>query len=378
MKTRHFLVMALTMSFATAYAQSEEQVLNSDPINVDGYLAEDKPVTDGELEKLKSEYRDLKNQTQLSKDKAKVFQKVAGQVDKFADAQDEMVDGAVERQQALNGFKEKKELNERKLKCIMENIDTEECKQWVKKTTNQAVVEQPLQLTQAAPVVSTAEVALSEESFGPFEKIKLLPYVGGTNYSGKVESLEATASGGLRLESNINSRFSMGIGVNLSQLKTNDFANTNPYMTQSYFGAYGREGREIQFRTMGMDLYGKFFITNGQRFRPYLGAGLGYSRAEMKYTQNNPYSNMYGTFGDENYRNSYAVGNLMAGSEIMINRAVGLNLEAAYSTGIGSSLSSQNGQNPSTSLDQARLQELGNEIINANALSIFAGMVIVF
>jgi hypothetical protein len=49
MKTKILMVLALSMSFQAAYAQNEEQVLNSAPINVDGYLAEDRPVTDGEL-----------------------------------------------------------------------------------------------------------------------------------------------------------------------------------------------------------------------------------------------------------------------------------------------------------------------------------------
>jgi hypothetical protein len=41
-------------------------------------------------------------------------------------------------------------------------------------------------------------------------------------------------------------------------------------------------------------------------------------------------------------------------------------------------VSSKNGRNPYNSPDQRRLQELGDEIINSNALSIFAGAVVVF
>jgi hypothetical protein len=44
MKTKTLVVLALSASYA--FAQSPEQVLNSDPINVDGYLAEERPVTD--------------------------------------------------------------------------------------------------------------------------------------------------------------------------------------------------------------------------------------------------------------------------------------------------------------------------------------------
>jgi hypothetical protein len=48
MKSRNLLALVLALSFTTAYAQSEEQVLNSDPIDVDGYLSQ-RQVTDGEL-----------------------------------------------------------------------------------------------------------------------------------------------------------------------------------------------------------------------------------------------------------------------------------------------------------------------------------------
>ena len=117
-----------------------------------------------------------------------------------------------------------------------------------------------------------------------------------------------------------------------------------------------------------------------ERFRPYVGAGLGYSRANMNYTNNDTYADpMYGTqFGNENFQTSYARGNLMIGSEMMITKSFGLNVEAGYSTGIGSSLSSQASKNVTNSPDQKRLRELGNEIINASALSFFAGAVLTF
>lgn len=385
MKTKNLLVLAVALSFASAYAQSEEQVLNSDPINVDGYLAEDRPVTDGELEGIRGELKKQKMGTQLNKEKAKDLGKLTQQTEKLLDSQDEYIDSKIESTEAIKEFNKKHEENQKKLRCIMEESDSEECEPYkgkYSKNKKQSVepvqVEQPVQLTQAAPVVSTAEVAPADTG-AAFEKIKLLPYVGGTSYNGKVESLEAEIATGLRLESNINRRFSMGIGFNYAQLKTNDFANNNPWMNQTYLGMYGGQAREIQFKTMGVDLYGKFFITNGERFRPYLGVGVGYNRANLKYAENNQFvMPTYGSFGNEDYRTSYAVGNLMAGSEIMINRTIGLNLEAAYSTGLSNSLSSKNGQNPYSSPDQRRLQQLGDEIINANALSIFAGIVIVF
>lgn len=382
MKTKILMVLALSMSFQTAFAQNqgEEQVLNSAPINVDGYLSEDRPVTDGELEQIKGEIRKQKTEVQLNKEKSKGFKELSKQTEKLSEVTEEYLD------EKKDATKEIAEYNA-KIKCLMEENPGRDCDKYVKNRKEEevvpAVVEQPVSVAQAAPATVSSTELTPFAADGAFEQIKLLPYAGATTYSGKVESLEAELSAGLRLESNITSRFSMGIGFNYAQLKTEDFGG-NAYSRgngyQGYYGAYGQQGREIQFSGMGLDLYGKFFITNGARFRPYLGAALGMNRATMKYSENNPYQNFNSgaQFGDEEYKQTYATGSLMLGTEIMITRGFGINIEGAYSTGLGESMSSSSTKNFATSPDQARLKELGNEIINSNVLSIFAGAVVIF
>ncbi|MCM2348571.1 MAG: porin family protein [Bacteriovoracaceae bacterium] len=381
MKKTNLMVLALSLSFATAYAQSGEQILNSDPINVDGYLAEDRPVTDGELEQIRSELNKQKTGTKLNKEKAKDLGKLTQQTEKLIDSQEEYIDQKIESTQAIKEFNNKYEENQKKLKCIMEESDSSDCdpykNKYPKNKKVEVEVEQQIQVQQAAPVVSTAEVAPASGN-GSFEQIKLLPYAGGTTYSGENEELEAEIAAGLRLESNLNSRLSMGIGFNFAQFSTNDFANSGfGNYGGGYYNAYGAKGREINYKSMGLDLYGKFFITQGERFRPYLGAGLGYQKANMKYAQNNPYNPYGAQFGGEEFDSSHATGTLMAGTEIMVTRAFGINLELAYSSGLGG-MGSEDAKNPSVSPDQKRLQELGDEIVNSNALSIFAGAVIIF
>jgi hypothetical protein len=73
-----------------------------------------------------------------------------------------------------------------------------------------------------------------------------------------------------------------------------------------------------------------------------------------------------------------ARGTLMAGTEIMITRGFGFNIEAAYSTGLGGGNQRNNAANYMTTPDEYRLRELGKDINNAHMLSIFAGAVIVF
>lgn len=387
MKVTNLLVLALSLSFASAYAQTaDERVLNSDPINVDGYLAEDKPVTDGELEGIRSELKKQKVGTQLNKEKAKDLGKLTNQTEKLLDSQDEYIDQKIESTKAIKEFNNKYEENQKKLKCIMEELDTAECEPYKKdyhrpraaKVTGPEVEQvQEVKVSQAAPVVSTAEIA-PVPTGAPFEEIKLLPFAGATSYNGKKEELESEFAAGLRLESNITSRFSVGVGLNYAQFKTDDYANTSPYMTSyQYMGMYGK-GREIQYSSMGIDFYGKFFITKGERFRPYVGAGLGYSRASMKYNDNSPLNYGNQLYGNEEFNTSFMTGELMLGTEILVTQTFGFNIEAQYATGLGDSLSSKASKNVFNSPDQARLNQLGDEIINSNMLSIFAGAVVKF
>ena len=373
MKSKTLLALALSLSFANAYAQSEERVLNSDPIDVDGYLAEERPVTDGELEQIKGEIRKQKGEVQLNKEKTKGFKELTKTTEKLSETTEEYIDEKKSAQKEIADYNAK-------IKCLMEENPGKDCEKYVRNRK----VEQEVSTAQAAPAAATSvvEAPVEADLNNPFEQIKLIPYAGGTQYNGKIEQLEAELAGGLRLESNITKRFSIGIGFNYAQLKTDDFANNQFYMQDpTYMNNFGLS-REIQYRSMGLDLYSKFFITNGARFRPYVGAGLGYNRATLRYTENNQFNSawtgMGQNFGEEEYRAGYASGSLMAGSEIMITRGFGMNLEASYSTGLGKAMSSQNSQNAFSSPDQARLRQLGEEVINANALSITVGAVIIF
>jgi len=372
MKSRNILALLLALSFTTAYAQSDEQVLNSDPIDVDGYLRE-KQVTDGELEQIKSEIRKQKNEVILNKDKTKGYQELSRTTEKLSDTTEDYIDNKKSAQKDIAEYNAK-------IKCLMEDTPGKDCDKYVRNRKNDQaqVVQQDVQVQQAAATSVTA-VPSKALTGAPFEEIKLIPYAGATQYNGKVEQLEAEIAAGLRLESNITTRFTMGIGFNYASMKTNDFAN-NSFSAQN-FGA-GYQSREMQYKTMGLDIYSKFFITKGERFRPYIGVGLGYNRSTTNYSKNDNYqtSNNFQTynFGDEEFRTSFFSGTLMGGTEIMITEGFGINVEAAYSTGLGNSLSSQSSKNSFNNPDQIRARQLGEEIINANAMSIFAGAVVLF
>jgi Skp family chaperone for outer membrane proteins len=384
MKTNILLALALSLTFATAHAQSEEQVLNSDPIDVDGYLQERK-VTDQELEQIKSEIRKQKTESHLNKEKTKGFKELSRTTEKLSETTEEYLDEKKDAQKEIAEYN-------KKIKCLMEENPGVECDKYIRNRREEVVaapapapVVQEVAVAQAAPAAVSAVEAPESDSMSdePFETIKMLVEGGVTNYSGEEESLTADAAG-LRIESNINSRFSMGFGINYAQLTTEDYANNSfDYSySNSYYNDYGSQGREITYGKFGFDVNGKFFITQGRRFRPFIGLGLGYNMATLKYKNNNeqryfdPMGGNFNNFGDEEYKANFATGTVMLGTEIMITKMIGLNLTGTFAKGLG--MSGENAKNRSNNPDQRRLGELADDIVNSTSLSMFAGLVFVF
>jgi opacity protein-like surface antigen len=368
------------LTFGSVYAQSEDQVLNSEQIDVDGYLKEQN-VTDGELEQIKGELGKQKNMTQLNKEKAKELGKLSGQTEKLLDSQDQYIDEKIESQKAIKEFNKKTAENELKLRCLLEESKSPECSKWVK--NKEPVVEDSISTGQASVAkIEAVAPAAPVTTMKAFEEIKLIPFAGVTNFQGETERHETSFAGGLRLESNINERLSMGVGVNYGRFETQDFANNNNFnqpWSGGYFAAFGN-GRQIDYQSLGLDFYAKFFLTRGERFRPYLGAGLGYNRMTLVYRDQgqNFFNPGFGqTFGNEELTNTFANGLLMGGTELRISRSIGMNIELQYSRGFGAG-DANTGVNPFNAPDQRRLQTLSDEIINSNAISIFAGMVVTF
>jgi opacity protein-like surface antigen len=268
------------------------------------------------FEQIKGEIRKQKNEVQLNKDKSKSYNELSKTTEKLSDTTEDYIDNKKSAQKDIAEYNAK-------IKCLMEENPGKDCDKYVRNRRNDQaqVVQQEVQVQQAA-ATSVAAAPAAALTGAPFEEIKLIPYAGATQYNGKVEQLEAQLSAGLRLESNLTTRFSMGLGLNYSTLKTQDFAN-NAFSAMNF--GMGYQSREIQYKSMGLDLYSKFFITKGERFRPYVGAGLGYNRATSNYTENDPYSTNGGMyqFGNEEFRTSFFSGTLMGGTEVMITKSFG-------------------------------------------------------
>ncbi|MBD66067.1 MAG: hypothetical protein CME62_12725 [Halobacteriovoraceae bacterium] len=397
MKTLKFQVAGAIMGLSLTLAAlspdkvlaNDERYLNSEPININGYVQPEVEATDQELETIRGDLQRAENMTHINKKKARTYRELVDQTEKLSESSEEMIEERLEAQKEMAQYN-------KKIDCMMGRASGPECDRYNKKKRRDEVVQDEVQVAQAAPVVEkNVKPANYGDNFG--ETIKVLPYTGLTTFDSENENLEANISAGIKVESNINSRFSVGIGFNYTSMTTEDFGSNGSYFGAGYGSgacytcynnAYNNfyNGREIQFTNMNFNMYSKFFIVKKNRFRPYVGAGVGYNRSNISYNDNNSFSGAYGygygnynyQFGDEELITSSFNAELMAGSEVIFSDTLGMILEFNYMRGIGGNISSDNGIDPFNAPDQQRLEDLNEELSRANILSLYAGLLVQF
>lgn len=383
MKTKNWktglMLLAAVSSFQVAYGQQAgyqanagAQVLNSEAIDIDGYVTEPM-ATDAELENVKQELRKQRQTITINKEKSKKYKELTKTTEKLADVTEEMIDERSDAQSEIERYN-------KKIDCLMNQSNSPDCEEFVKnKKTDEVSV-------QVAAPQQVIEVEAPAPKKKIDQRIKITPLAGLTAISAETENLESDVSIGLRGEANVSERVSIGMGVHYMSLQTTDFGDDSYYggYLDGYYDYYNV--REIAYSNLNIDIYSKFYIVNGERFRPYVGGGLGYNRSTIKYEDNrsyDPYSQGYMgynnyNFGNEEVISSHMSAKLLAGSEIAFTDSIGLNVELAYSRGLGSSFNTDEGVNPYRAPDQRRLNDLNDEINNANIFSLNVGMMIVF
>jgi len=376
MKTQKAIRLLLSLavvSSSIAGATANDAVLNSDPIDINGYV-QDAPATDQELVKIENELRTQKRATKINKVKGKTYKKLAKQTEKLSDSTEDLIEERNESQAVIDRYN-------KKVDCLMQQNPGSDCDEYVSKKSDS------VSTAMAAPAKVQAKVETTPQ-LG--DVIKMLPYAGITSFQSENEDLEAEMSLGLRVESDITSRFSVGLGFNYTSLKTTDFQNGYAGYTQGdfydrYSQMYGA-GREVEYTNMNFEMYSKYFITKTSRFRPYIGAGVAYNRTTSNYTDNqdrtiqsqgfNTGSNYQYQFGNEEITSNLMTARLLAGSEILFTNSIGANLEIQYSKALGSSFGDQEARVEGP--DQRRLRKLSAEINDAHTFSISAGILVLF
>ena len=361
-----------TSCFSAAFS-NDEQYLSNDPININGYITEEAPVSDAELENVKNELRKQKTTIIINKEKKKKYNQLSKSTEKLADVTEDMIEERKESQVTIDKFN-------KKIDCLMAEGRKAGCEAYLKSDKEDVV-----KVQQAAPVVQKkVEARINTNEFGG--EIRVLPYSGLTTFMSENENLEAGFVGGIKAETNISDRFSVGLGFTYANMTTEDYGGNEYFFNNFNFqNNYNNfyNGREIEYKNFKFDLYSKFYMVTKKRLRPYIGAGIGYNRSTLNYTNNENsagcfYNDCTYAFGNEKVITSNISLDLMIGSEIRFTESFGANLELNYSTGFGSNLSSEKGIDAYKAPDQKRLEDLSDELSDAHIVSLFAGIMVNF
>jgi opacity protein-like surface antigen len=354
----------ISSSFVGAFA--DDSVLNSDPININGYVSE-APSTDGELEKVRGELRKQKQTIQINKEKSKKYKELGRTTEKLADVTEELIDERKEATTTIDKYN-------KKIECLMQENPGADCDEYVRRKQD------TISVSQAAPAPVVVAEAPAKRKMG--DVIKVLPYAGVMSIQSENEDLEAGLHTGLKVESDLTNRFSVGLGINYTNLKTTDFGDNGGFGTIG-FGGSGF-GREVEYTNLSFDMYSKFFLVKTERFRPYVGLGIIYNRTTAEYTSgNNTQINVNGfngQAGDQEVNANIMSAKIIGGSEILFTENVGMNLELQYSKGLGSSFGgdSDSSDNVFGTTFQNRLEDLSEEINTAHTISVSVGVLVLF
>jgi len=254
----------------------------------------------------------------------------------------------------------------------------------------------------AAPAPALAPVIKKEKNNS------IIPTLGLTSIAveGK-ESYETELSAGINFESKLTKRFAVGIGLGYSTMKINDINPNNGTGFNSFntfgtfntgcvngfncfntFGTNGYlQGREMNYRQMDLNIDGKFFIVPDSKIKPFVGLGIGYRRASLSYSENDPYYNQsIGGFGstgaDSEYSSNYVTGTVSGGADIAFSEVIGARLQLAYTKGLTESSNTDNRTfnnfGGGYDYNQIALEETGRALEGADFGSISAGLIINF
>jgi outer membrane protein W len=260
--------------------------------------------------------------------------------------------------------------------------------------------EDKVQVAQAAPVAPQPVVQpavqpvvqpiIIETKYEPKEEVKaektskLLPYIGFQAIKGTNIDFESKVNVGATFETKVNSNFTVGLGLGYTSLDATDNANkfvsTNNtyYYYSGTYSSYYPNGRTVNYSKVALSANGKYFLTVDSKFRPYVGAGVDFNRANLSYdSSSNVYINGL-TFGGEETSSNYVTALAKIGTEFDLNETVGFNIDFSYSTSFASSNSQTNSAQSSTNPDQNRLENMAQAMSTSNVTAISGGIVVKF
>ena len=119
-----FISFLVLMSF-NSFAADEAQVQSMEPINVDGYVKEQK-VEDPELASIQAEIKKQKQEVVLNKKKAQSFKELSKSVEKLSETTEEYLEEKKAAQEEIANYNTK-------VKCLQSENPGAECDKYLRR-----------------------------------------------------------------------------------------------------------------------------------------------------------------------------------------------------------------------------------------------------
>ena len=251
----------------------------------------------------------------------------------------------------------------------------------------------PQKLTAVAPVAAPKKI----------RKTSVTPSLGISQSLGD-DNAESKLNFGLNIEHAVHENVSVGFGVGYSKIEFDDRTTNLNGFGGINFGndPASKSDVDYEYERLNINLNSKFYFTGlDSKFRPYVGAGLGYNRVTVSDTNaandciqengnfgfnNNPSCNSGVLFGfnqveqDSELTDSLFSASAMIGTNFMINDFVGLNVNFTYTKFLNEAFSGneEDALAASQRPDEENTRKRGKAISEDSVAGVSAGVVISF
>ncbi len=357
---KNTLLCVLVFGILGTVSNANDEVLRQDPINIDGYVKADAEVTDRELEMINNELTKQTTTIQLNKSKTKKYKKLQDTTEKLANETEEYLAEKKSSQEAIDKYN-------KKIDCLMNNTRSADCDKILNRKPE--VVDTVSTQAAATEKVETVAKTKADDSDSVVHTMKITPYSGINSYAIDDGNLESNAIFGMKAETEINSRFSAGAYGQYTTMTSRNF-DSRLAPTYSGFGFYSSGYMDVAYTQYDIGAYGKFYVLNQSKFKPYVLGGLSYTRLNVE-SQNSTYNS------NSNVNANYALGKIALGADFDFTKSFGINIEAAYTNPVFKREVSVNDFTLNYG-EQALLTEQANKLMNTNIMSFNVGFNILF
>ncbi|MFT6603571.1 MAG: outer membrane protein W, partial [Bacteriovoracaceae bacterium] len=221
------------------------------------------------------------------------------------------------------------------------------------------------------------------------KKTSIIPSIGISQTLRDADNAESKIDLGLSVEHAVHENVSVGFGIGYSKMQ---FETQN---NNFFFAAQPQNGEneyDYEYSRLNLNLNTKFYFTGlDNKFRPYIGAGIGYNRVTIADT--NPTDDNFTTNGfsggfqiqnpnqDTELTDSIVSATANLGTNLLFNDIVGMNINFSYTKFLTSGFNTaedNNAFNNQFNANENALREQGKSLSEDSVMGVSAGVVVNF